>query len=77
MLLNKNDVVIIKPFEQIPDYKDINMAVYNKYKGKLLKVINREVYPDTKIYYTYCTMDSYENKFIGGDEIVIKFEEGL
>ena len=85
MELKKNDIVILKPLEQIPGYKNINIDIYNKYQGKLLIVSNIYISPIiNKKYYTYRTFYSsnisYDlsfNEFTGPEDISIKFNDGI
>ena len=44
MILHKNDIVVLKPLRQIPNWESINTEIYNKYKGKLLQVTEVEQY---------------------------------
>ena len=64
MILHKNDIVVLKPLRQIPNWEIINIEIYSKYKGKLLQVTEIEQYISyTKIVYR----EFLSNKTIVGE----------
>lgn len=81
MILHKNDIVVLRPLKQIPNWQSINTEIYNKYKGKLLQVTEIEQYISyTKIVYR----EFLSNKTIVGEfsgtcdiAIIINDTEGV
>lgn len=87
MGIQKNSIVILKPLKQIPEWENINMDVYNKYKGKLLSVVKifsspfrREKYVTYRLFYSNYIQSLPVNEyseFTGPDGLTINLKDGI
>ena len=78
MMIKENDIVVLKPLKQMPDYTNVNKFLYNKYKGKLLIAKGLHMSFDNKIrYFTYHELNNNLLCFTGPDTVAIRFEEGV
>lgn len=78
MLIKENDIVVLKPLKQMPNYGEVNKFLYNKYKGKLLIAKGLHLSFDNKTrYFTYFELNNDSLCFTGPDTVAIRFEEGV
>lgn len=82
MKLKINDIVILKPFNQIPN---ANKEMYDYYANKLLRVVRITPFATIKnetinvVDYEEITSnnDRIHKRFCGTDDIVINIKEGV
>lgn len=85
MKIQENSLVVLKPLLQIPNYKEVNMKIYNQCKGRVLvakncqyntNVFDQRLY-GTKRFFTYYDYIDKDEKCSGGDNIVINILDGI